>query len=83
MKITVVTPYDSSNYGAYLQAFCLKYYLEKEGHEVVHVPTRDAEYVRNLYYRDKPLSKKDKLMPWKFRKLHPPERWNPAMFMWK
>lgn len=68
MKITVVTPYDSSNYGAYLQAFCLKYYLEKEGHEVVHVPTRDAEYVRNLYYRDKPLSKKDKLMPWKFRK---------------
>lgn len=68
MKITVVTPYDSSNYGAYLQAFCLKYHLEKMGHEVVHIPTRDAQYVRNLYYRDKPISKKDKLMPWKFKK---------------
>lgn len=67
MKIIVITPYDSSNYGAYLQAYCLKYQLEKLGHTVFHVSTRDAAYVRNLYYRDKPISKWDKLKPWQFK----------------
>ena len=61
MKIVVVTPFDSANFGAYLQAYCLKHYLESIGHEVVHIPTRSSEYVRNLYYRDKPVSKRDKL----------------------
>lgn len=67
MKIVIVTPYDSSNYGAYLQAYCLKHQLEKMNHKILHIPTRDAEYVRNLYYRDKPVSKREKLMPWKFK----------------
>lgn len=68
MKITVITPYDSSNHGAYLQAYCLKFQLEKMGHEVYHVPTRTPEYVRNLYYKDKPVSKRDKVFPMAFRK---------------
>ena len=66
MKIVVVTPYDSSNYGAFLQAYCLKSQLENMGHTVVHIPTRDADYVRSLYYRDKPRLKKEKLLRWKF-----------------
>lgn len=67
MNIVVVTPYDSANFGAYLQAYCLKLSLEKLGHSVFHVPTRDATYVRNLYYREKPISKRDRLFPWMFR----------------
>ena len=61
MKITVITPFDSANFGAYLQAYCLKIFLEDAGHTVMHLPTRDAKYVRNLYYRDKPASKREKL----------------------
>ena len=49
MKISVITPYDSSNFGAFLQAYCLKTYLEKEGHTVFHIPTRDQEYVKKLF----------------------------------
>ncbi len=67
MKIVVVTPFDSANFGAYLQAYCLKYFLESKGHEVVHIPTRSYEYVRNLYYRDKPVSKRDKLFIKEFK----------------
>lgn len=68
MKITVVTPFDSANYGAYLQAYCLKHQLEVWGHEVNHVLTRDKDYVRRLYYTDFPKTKGDKLMPWRFSK---------------
>ena len=66
MNITVITPYDSSNYGAFLQAYCLKLELEKLGHTVFHVPTRDPEYVRNLYYKKNPVRKKDKLFRLRF-----------------
>lgn len=68
MKVTVITPYDSSNAGAFLQAYCLKRALEKLGCDVCHIPTRDAEYVRGLYYKEKPTRKKEKLFRWKFEK---------------
>ena len=68
MNITVITPFDSSNYGAFLQAYCLKLELEKLGHTVFHTPTRDSEYVRNLYYRNKPVRKKEKLFRIRFEK---------------
>ena len=66
MTITVITPYDSANYGAFLQAYCLKLELEKLGHTVFHTPTRDPDYVRNLYYRNKPVRKKEKLFRIRF-----------------
>lgn len=67
MKIMIVTPFDSANFGAYLQAYCLKIFLEKKGHMVVHCNTRDEKYVRSLYFTDKPIKKKDKLLPWVFK----------------
>ena len=67
MNITVITPYDSSNYGAYLQAYCLKRKLEDLGHSVSHIPTRSEEYVRALYYKEKPTRKKEKLFPLSFK----------------
>ena len=54
MNILVVTPFDSSNYGAFLQAYCLKRKLESMGHTVAHRLTRDADYVRHLYYHETP-----------------------------
>lgn len=68
MKVTVITPYDSSNAGAFLQAYCLKHALEKLGCDVCHIPTRDAEYVKGLYYKEKPAGKKEKIFRWKFEK---------------
>lgn len=68
MEITVITPYDSSNYGAYLQAYCLKNELEAQGHKVYHTPTRSAEFVKAIYYKDKPIRKKEKLFPLTFKK---------------
>ncbi|WP_303872066.1 Coenzyme F420 hydrogenase/dehydrogenase, beta subunit C-terminal domain [Acetobacterium wieringae] len=66
MKVAVVTPYDSSNFGAFLQAFCLKMALEKMGYTVIHIKNRDIEQARKLYYHEKPIGKKERLMPWKF-----------------
>lgn len=68
MNITVITPFDSSNFGAYLQAYCLKKQLENMGHTVSHALTRSSEYVIGLYYKDKPVRKKHKLFRWKFEK---------------
>ena len=50
MKIAVVTVHDSANFGSFLQAYALKYVLERDGHEVRFVITRDKEYVRRLFY---------------------------------
>ena len=36
MNVLVITPFDSSNYGAFLQAYCLKRKLESMGHTVAH-----------------------------------------------
>lgn len=68
MNIAVITPFDSANYGAYLQAYCLKAVLENMGHTVIHLRTREEAYIRNLYYKKKPVSKRDKVFPWKFRR---------------
>lgn len=68
MKVTVITPFDSSNFGAYLQAYCLKIQLENMGHIVRYALTRSPEYVTGLYYKDKPIRKKEWLCRWKFEK---------------
>ena len=63
MDITVVTPYDSANFGAFLQAYCLSSWLKSRGHNVTHIPTRPADYVESLYFSRVPVSKKEKLIP--------------------
>lgn len=68
MKITVITPFDSSNFGAFLQAYCLKEQLESMGHTVRHILTREPEYVTSLYYKERPTRKKDILLRWRFEK---------------
>ena len=68
MNITVVTPYDSSNFGAFLQAYCLKGWLTGQGHNVTHIPTRPADYVESLYFSRMPVSKKEKLIPAVYRR---------------
>lgn len=67
MNIVVITPFDSANYGAYLQAFCLKEYLEKEGHIVEHLKVRSDEYVQSLFYHSKPSTRKEKYFPGYYR----------------
>ena len=37
MKIAIQTLRLTNNYGGILQAFALQYYLEMQGHEVVHL----------------------------------------------
>lgn len=37
MKICIVTIYNGSNYGGFLQAFALKNYIEQLGHDVYHL----------------------------------------------
>jgi len=54
MKITVVTVHDSANFGSYLQAYAMKYFLEKRGHEVSFAITRDKKYVKSLFYSLRP-----------------------------
>lgn len=67
MKITIITPFDSANFGAFLQAYCLKMKLESMGHQVRHMRTRDQQYLKNLYYSSKPQRKKDILFYWRFK----------------
>lgn len=61
MKITISTPFDSANFGAFLQAYCLKTYLQEHGHDVYHLKTRSQDYVEELYYHKKPVGRKEKL----------------------
>ena len=68
MNIAVITPFDYPNLGAYLQAYCLKMKLEELGHNVYHIPTRSKDFVRRLYYKDKPTRKKEKLFRLTFEK---------------
>lgn len=68
MKITVITPFDSSNFGAFLQAYCLKMQLENMGYTVNHLLTREPDYITNLYYKSRPTSKKEFVFWWKFEK---------------
>lgn len=59
-RIGVVTPYDSNNYGAYLQAFATKTVLEEAGADVAYLRFRSDVSRRALFYRDRP-SKKELL----------------------
>lgn len=67
MNITVVTPYDSSNFGAFLQAYCLNCFLKSLGHHVTYIPTRPSDYVESLYFTRRPATKKEKLIPAVYR----------------
>ncbi len=42
MKIGIITVYDSANYGAFLQAYASKRFLESYGHEVVFIKVRTS-----------------------------------------
>lgn len=52
MNIGIITVYNSSNCGSYLQAFGMKKFLESHGHNVSFVRTRDSDYVKNLFYNN-------------------------------
>lgn len=43
MKIGIITPYDAANYGAYLQAYANKKFLEMQGHEVYIIKWRSED----------------------------------------
>ncbi|WP_022765630.1 polysaccharide pyruvyl transferase family protein [Butyrivibrio sp. XPD2006] len=49
MKIGVVTVHDSSNYGSFLQAYAMQKALERMGHEVFFIRTREKEYIDNIF----------------------------------
>ena len=49
MKITIVTPYDSANYGAYLQALANKIFLEELGHSVFFYKWRSPKKRKQLF----------------------------------
>ncbi len=65
-KIGVVTPYDSNNYGAYLQAYATKCVLERAGADVAYLEFRGEAQRKRLFYRDKP-GKREYLNLRKFR----------------
>lgn len=50
MKIGIVTVFDSSNCGSYLQAYAMKVFLETHGHEPYFVKFRDIAARRLLFY---------------------------------
>ena len=43
MKIGIVTPYDSANCGAYLQAYANKCFLEKNNYNVCFIQWRNEQ----------------------------------------
>lgn len=49
LKIGIVTVHDSANYGSYLQAYALYHVLEKMGHEVYFIRSREKEYIQNIF----------------------------------
>ena len=49
MKLGVVTIYNGANFGAYLQAYALKKYLEEKGHRVEHLKINSENRV--YFYR--------------------------------
>lgn len=65
MRIGVVTVHDSSNYGAFLQAFALKEVLKDMGHQVCFIRTRDKTYIQKRFYHLRP-SKRDIRHPYVF-----------------
>lgn len=53
MKITIVTPYDSANYGAYLQALANKIFLEELGHSVFFYKWRSPKEKKTTFFWEK------------------------------
>ena len=53
MKIGVITPYDSSNAGAFLQAYALKTVLEKNGNKVYYIKLRDEAQLKRFFLGNK------------------------------
>ena len=51
MKIGVLTVYDVSNYGSFLQAVALKNELEAMGHEVYHIKVKSEKETRQGFYK--------------------------------
>lgn len=52
MKIGIITVPNASNCGSFLQAYALKEFLERAGHEAIFVKTRSDEYIKNLFYNN-------------------------------
>lgn len=50
MKVCVITPFDSANYGAFLQAYASKKFLEKQGNEVSFLKWRNEEERKNEFF---------------------------------
>ena len=65
-RIGVVTPFDSNNYGAYLQAFATKSVLEGCGAEVAYLKFRDDEQRKRLFWHARP-TKRELLHPARIR----------------
>lgn len=49
MKICVVTLCEAVNHGAFLQAYAMKKYLEKEGHEVFFLKTYSWKMIKTMF----------------------------------
>ena len=50
MKIGIVTPYDSANCGAYLQAYANKCFLEKNNYNVCFIQWRNEKQRKKEYF---------------------------------
>ena len=52
MRIGIITPYDSANCGAFLQAYASKIFLENQGHKVFFIKWRtDKERKKEYFFR--------------------------------
>ena len=50
MKVNIITPYDSANYGAFLQAYASKIFLENLGFDVCFLRWRDEDERRKEFF---------------------------------
>lgn len=74
MNIGIVTPYDSANYGAYLQAYATKKFLESQGHQVEFIKWRTEEERKKVFFKKgSNFAAKLKLL---FRKKHNLDNYN-------
>lgn len=71
MNIAVITPFEASNFGAFLQAYALKSHLESRGHQVVHVKYCSEKSSKRPFYR---------LRPGKQNLVRPREYWSDLNF---
>lgn len=51
MKIGVLTPYDSANFGAFLQAYATRTFLEGEGNQVFFLRWRTEKERKKIFFR--------------------------------